>query len=138
MARASRGPLRGVVVGAAIVLTALVGLACTLPGARPTPTPIVAVAPTATATATPGALSEAQADALLRRAVCWYADPALARTCLPLQPDARAAIEEMAQSGDRRFIAPLVDMADLDIGWWPQVDVALRRLTGDRADSPPA
>ena len=132
--RASRASL----LLAAVVLAALASLACTLPGARTasTPTPTATASPTSTAT--PGALSEAQAEALLRRAVCWYADPAMARTCLPLQPDARAAIEEMAQSGDRRFIAPLVDMADLDIGWWPQVDVALRRLTGDRADSPAA
>lgn len=128
---ASRGPL----LLAAVVLAALASLACTLPGARrPTTTPTATAS--ASATATPGVRTDAQIEALLRRAVCWYPDPALARTCLPLQPDARAAIEEMAQSGDRRFVAPLVDMAQIDVGWGPQVDLALRRLTGDRADSP--
>ena len=134
MARASRTSLR---LAAVVLAASLVSLACSLPGARPaTPTPTATA--TASAVAAPAALTEAQVETLLRRAVCWYDAPALARTCLPLQPDARAVIEEMAQSGDRRFIAPLVDMADIDIGWWPQLDVALRRLTGDRADSPAA
>lgn len=115
-------------------LATLAGLACTEP-TRPTVAP-ASVTTTPTSVATPAAFTDAQVEALLRRAVCWYADPALAKTCLPLQPEARGAIEEMAASGDRRFVAPLVDMANVAVGWNPQVEAALQRLTGDRAEGP--
>ena len=107
---------------------------------RPTPatpsgTAAGAPPPAATATAS-GPLSDAAVVALLGRAVCWHADPALAGSCLPPGPDALAAIAAMGASGDARFIAPLIDMRALDIGWERNVEDALEALTGARLDEP--
>lgn len=107
------------------------------PTTRATPSPTST--PTVRATAAAGTrLPDADIVALMRRAVCWYDDPALARTCLPPQPASLDAIEQMGRSGDLRLVAPLVDMLWLDIGWRPQVDAALVRLTGEQRPDPRA
>ena len=132
---ARRAPqLLGRLILATLLLAAVGSLGCSEP-TRPTAA-TATVSSTPTVAATPATLSDTQVEALLRRAVCWYADPGLARTCLPVEPEARGAIEAMAASGDRRFIAPLVDMANVAVGWNPQVEAALQRLTNDRAEGP--
>ena len=92
---------------------------------------------TATPTVTPAvALTEPEVAALLRRAVCWYDDPSRAASCLPPGQDAVEAIEAMGASRDPRFVAPLIDMRWLDVGWRRWVDGALEALTGERFDEP--
>ncbi|MFN8640074.1 MAG: hypothetical protein U0360_11670, partial [Dehalococcoidia bacterium] len=41
----------------------------------------------------------------------------------------------MGASRDRRFVAPLIDMRALDVGWGSEIDIALERLTGERHES---
>jgi len=86
----------------------------------------------ATESATPSTLAAADVTTLLRAAVCWYDDPALARTCLPPRDDVLAALAQMRVSHDPRFIAPLVDMLWLDIGWERPVRDALEALSPER------
>ncbi|MBM3140119.1 MAG: DUF3179 domain-containing protein, partial [Chloroflexi bacterium] len=85
--------------------------------ATPTPTP-------------PRDLPDADVEQTLRAAVCWYERPAAAAACTPPGPEVVAAIERMALSRDRRFVAPLVDMLALDVGWERFVREALARITG--------
>ena len=80
------------------------------------------------------ALTDQAVSALLQRAVCWYDDPSRAASCLPPGQDAVEAIEAMGASGDPRFVAPLIDMRWLDVGWQRWVDGALEALTGERFD----
>ena len=90
---------------------------------------------TATPTVMPTvALTDQAVSALLQRAVCWYDDPSRAASCLPPGQDAVEAIEAMGASGDPRFVAPLIDMRWLDVGWQRWVDGALEALTGERFD----
>lgn len=98
----------------------------------PTATPPASATATSTASAP---LPDAQVEALLRRAVCWYDDPALAMRCLPPGPDVLGAIEEMGRSGDARLVAPLIDMQAIALGWGPAIEAALVRLTGARPDA---
>ena len=70
-------------------------------------------------------------SALLDRAVCWRADPALAASCLPPDADALEAIAAMGASGDWRFVAPLIDMRWLDLGWDGAIEDALEAISGD-------
>ena len=128
---------------AALAPLLLLFAACVAEDAAPAPappspaTPSVTAAgappPAATATAS-GPLSDAAVVALLERAVCWNADPALAGSCLPPGPDALEAIAAMGASGDARFIAPLIDMRSLEIGWERAAEDALEALTGVRLD----
>ncbi len=87
----------------------------------------------------PGATeSTAQATnvaSLLAAAVCWYDDASRAGGCVPPPRESLDAIAAMGASGDRRFVAPLVDMRALDVGWAAEVDSALSALTGQRLDS---
>ncbi len=127
-------------VRAALLLaSALLASACiATPRGQLTPTPLAATATSTPPPVTNVTLPAAQAEALLRRTVCWLADPALAPACLPPQQDALLAIEEMGRSGDRRFTAPLVDLIALELGWRVPVDAALTRLTGASVSSPRA
>lgn len=130
------------------LLTAVVGgvAACVevVPDATPTPTPgddaseTASATPTPTATLAPGPapLTDAAVIALLDRAVCWQADPALAATCLPPNDSARLTIAEIGRSGDPRFVSPLIDMLWLDVGWRRPVADALFALTGRRFEEP--
>jgi Protein of unknown function (DUF3179) len=91
------------------------------------------VAPTLTPTPT-GEADQTPA-ALLARAVCWLDDPTRAAACVPPSKDALEAIRAMGASGDRRFVAPLIDMHSLDVGWATEVNEALRALTRQRFDT---
>ena len=79
-----------------------------------------------------GPLTEAAVVALLDRAVCWRADPALAASCLPPDADALEAIAAMGTSRDWRFVAPLIDMRWLDLGWDGAIEDALEAISGTR------
>ena len=134
--------------GLALATLALVLLAACVAredeAAPPTATPpgpatTAAGAPPATPEATSRApLTEAEVVALLDRAVCWRADPALAASCLPPDADALEAIAAMGASADRRFIAPLIDMRWLDLGWDRAIEDALQAITGERRGDPAA
>ena len=90
------------------------------------------VSSTATATATPPALPTGQVAQALRDVICWYEDAGKARECLPPGETSQQALERIANSGDRRFIAPLIDMLWLDLGWERPVREALERVSGQR------
>ena len=103
--------------------------------ATPAPTEPAVFQPVqfATPTATPPPpLSEDEIDDALRALACWYEDPNLARTCLPPGEEFLTTLQQVALSGDERFIAPLVDMLWLDIGWERWVREALERVSGER------
>lgn len=110
-----------------------------VPGGATAPTPDAplprstprAAGPPATASATPAS----NPAVLLGSAVCWYDDASRAGACVPPPREALDAIAAMGTSGDRRYIAPLIDMRALDVGWATEVDAALAALTGQRLDS---
>lgn len=128
---------------APIATAVLVGVALGVAGcaeqpSRATPEPIAtrlpvfAVAPTATEEATPvPELADGEVAQLLEELVCWYDDPSLAEECLPVGPEEAELLGEIAERGDRRFIAPLVDMLWLDVGWERWVTEALTAITGE-------
>ena len=135
----ARGPLLAATLTA---LAALLAACVEREQAAPTPAS-TAAAPAASppAPATPAAtertpLTEADVAGLLRRAVCWYRDPGLAASCLPPTSETVEAIESMGRSGDARFIAPLIDMRWLAVGWERWVEDALEAITGQRLDDP--
>lgn len=135
-------PWRTLLAAALAVLAALL-VAC-VEREETGPTPIVLPAATATATpalptpqpTTPPTLSEDAVGELLRRAVCWYDDPARAASCLPPQQETVDAIVAMGASRDARFVSPLIDMRWLAAGWARWVEDALEALTGERLDDP--
>ena len=134
--------MRGALAAAALALATLLA-SCVAedepePTSTPTELPTAAGAP-ATSTAgaeTTGPLSDAEVTALLERAVCWLEDPELAASCLPPDADALEAIAAMGASGDLRFVAPLIDMRWLDLGWGGAVEDALEEITGERFEDP--
>ncbi|MGE3961820.1 MAG: DUF3179 domain-containing (seleno)protein [Dehalococcoidia bacterium] len=122
----------------AVVVALLAGVGCIaeeLPTGTPTPTeatvfrPVTNTEPTATP---PPPLTEDEIDEVLRDIVCWYDDPALAQECLPPGEEFLAQMQRIALSEDRKFIAPLVDMLWLDVGWERWVREALERVSGER------
>ncbi len=135
--------LRGPLLAAAVTaLTALLG-ACVEQDRTPPASPAATPAAPAPATASPapsptasGPRTEADVARLLRSAVCWYDDPALAASCLPPSSETVAAIESMGGSGDARFVAPLIDMRWLDVGWERWVEEALVAISGEQFDDP--
>ncbi len=143
MPRTARpGTPRAAAVAAALAVLVAVAAGCAAaprtaaPSATATPQPVfiprtIGATPTPTATP-PRNLTDGGVMAILQQAVCWYADPALGPKCTPPGPDVVAAIETMAQSGDQRFIAPLVDMLSLDVGWSRYCREALLRITGQQ------
>jgi hypothetical protein len=78
-----------------------------------------------------GLLADGEAQALLRRAVCWLDEPGRARTCLPPSAEALEAIAALGRSGDARMVFPLADLLWVDVGWGDEVRAALTRLTGE-------
>jgi hypothetical protein len=132
-------------LAAVLVALAALLLACS---ERTESGPTAVILPTVTVTATaapatatpqptaPAPLTEDGVTALLRRAVCWYDDPAMAANCLPPQSETVDAIVAMGRSGDQRFVAPLIDMRWLEVGWARWVEDALEALTGRRLDDP--
>jgi hypothetical protein len=112
--------------------------------------PTAVILPTATVTATaapttstptprpttPATLTEADVSELLQLAVCWYDDASRAASCLPPQAGTVDAIVTMGISGDSRFVAPLIDMLWLEVGWARWVEDALEAVTGQRLDDP--
>jgi hypothetical protein len=104
------------------------------PEPRFTPEPVFTprtVAATPPTSGTPsGPLTERDVAELLRAAVCWYDDLSRGPDCTPPGPDVVEALERMAASGDERFLAPLVDMLAIDVGWQRYVREALERLSG--------
>lgn len=121
----------------ALLLGACVGSdAAPTPGATGTEAvfrPVVAASATPTP---PPPLRLDEVGAVLREAVCWDADPALARACLPPGADTLTALQRIARSRDPRFIAPLVDMLWLDVGWERWVREALEAVSGQRFATP--
>ena len=101
------------------------------PAPLPTRLPIFATATAATpeATALPR-LTNAEVSSRLRELVCWYDDPTLASGCLPVGAEEAELLAGIAEAGDRRFIAPLVDMLWLELGWERWVEEALTAITG--------
>ncbi|MEX2373584.1 MAG: DUF3179 domain-containing (seleno)protein [Dehalococcoidia bacterium] len=77
-------------------------------------------------------LTEDEVDDALREAICWYPNAALAQSCLPPGEEFLTALQRIALSEEQRFVAPLVDMLWLDLGWERWVREALERLTGQR------
>lgn len=101
----------------------------------PTPTEEPVFQPVAAALETetpPPPLSEDEVDEALRDLVCWYDNPTFAQTCLPPGEDFLATLERVALSEEELFVAPLVDMMWLDVGWARWVREALERITGER------
>ncbi|MEX2374264.1 MAG: DUF3179 domain-containing (seleno)protein, partial [Dehalococcoidia bacterium] len=82
--------------------------------------------------APPSPLTEDEIDEVLQDLVCWYDNPDLARDCLPPGEEFLAQIERVALSDEPRFIAPLVDMLWLELGWERWVREALERVSGER------
>lgn len=80
----------------------------------------------------PPPLTEGEIGQVMRDLVCWYDDPALAQECLPPGEEFLATMQRIATSEEPRFIAPLVDMLWLDVGWERWVREALERLSGQR------
>ena len=126
--------------GAAIALAIIVGLfalGCAEdartedPTAVPTRLPVFATPATATpeGTAAPR-LTNGEVATLLAELVCWHDDPALAANCLPVGPAEAELLQEIALSGDERFVAPLVDMLWMELGWERWVHEALTAITG--------
>lgn len=77
-------------------------------------------------------LTEADVGRLLQELVCWYQDPMLAPSCVPITRKTVAALESIAKSRDERFIAPLIDMRWLNVGWERWVEEALEAITGEQ------
>ena len=125
----------------ALVLATVVGLvlaACTEdppvggPTSVPTRLPVFATPATATPEDTPEAsLTNREVASLLSELVCWYDDPELAADCLPIGIEEAELLAQIAESEDRRFIAPLVDMLWLELGWERWVQEALVTITGE-------
>lgn len=91
--------------------------------------PVIRAEPTATP---PPPLTEDEIVEVLHNLVCWYDDPDLARSCLPPGEEFLSQIQRVALSGEPRFIAPLVDMLWLELGWERWVREALERVSGER------
>jgi hypothetical protein len=107
------------------------GVSSDAPTAAPTRLPVFATAPPATAEATTVApLTSTEVQSILEELICWYDDPALAADCLPVGPEVAELLGQIAESGDERFVAPLVDMLWLELGWERWVQEALTALTG--------
>ncbi len=129
---------RSVLVAAVLIATVAAGCvasASTEPHepAGPTAEPVFQPVPLVEATATePTTLSVVEVGAALRDLVCWYTDPDLARTCLPPGEEFVTVLQRVARSGDERFVAPLVDMLWMELGWERWVREALEALTGQR------
>ncbi|MEZ4502163.1 MAG: DUF3179 domain-containing (seleno)protein [Dehalococcoidia bacterium] len=120
-----------------VLVLGLALAACAAPAPTATPTSTAtpteaAAGPEPSTTATPAPLTAAEVTSMLRQAVCWYEDAASAADCLPPSDEVRAVIASMGTSEDDRFVAPLVDMRYLDVGWRRAVDDALEALTGER------
>lgn len=128
--------------------SALVALAFTLglvaaacaedpPSNTPTPTstrlPVFATATTATPEASATTrLTNGEVSTLLQQLLCWYTDPELAANCLPVGPSEAELLAQVAESADERFVAPLVDMLWLELGWERWVQEALTAITGEK------
>ncbi|MEX2446055.1 MAG: DUF3179 domain-containing (seleno)protein [Dehalococcoidia bacterium] len=129
--------------GALVLASTVVTAACTpeMPPPPPEATlealfrPAVPIAPTPTPTPPP-ALGGAEVGNVLEALVCWYEDPALAAECLPPGEETLDALQRVARSGDRQFIAPLVDMLWLDVGWERWVRETLEVVSGERFATP--
>ena len=133
-----RRPLTAIRPGvlAALLVVGALALGCARPEAPTAPRKAAGPPRTALeATPTPTAAVDVTPAVLLARAVCWLDDPSRASACVPPSKDAREAIRAMGASGDRRFVAPLIDMRALDVGWGVEVSDALAALTGERFDS---
>lgn len=101
--------------------------------ATPTAEPVFQPIAPAEATATPAEpLTAGEIGAALHDLVCWYDDPALAQQCLPPGEEFVTVLQRVVASDDPRFIAPLVDMLWLEVGWERWVREALETLTGER------
>ncbi len=139
--RAAPRALAGVLASAlAILLVAACGGVVPPTGGEPAlPRPPTSAAgppaPGSATAAAPGGAASVSPATLLARAVCWHDDPTRAAACVPPPRDSLDAIAAMGASGDRRFVAPLVDMRALDVGWAAEVDAALLALTGARLAS---
>ena len=89
-------------------------------------------------TPAPGTRTDAEVVAALYALICWADDPAAAPACLPPSAEVLDAIEEIGRSRDQRFLAPLIDLLQVDVGWEGQVRQALRSLTGQRLGDAPS
>ena len=124
----------------ALILASVVGLlaiACAEdpptgdPTSVPTRLPVFATPATATPEGTAIArLTNAEVATLLADLVCWHDDPELAADCLPVGPEEAELLQQIALSADERFVAPLVDMLWMELGWERWVHEALTAITG--------
>ncbi|MSP21525.1 MAG: DUF3179 domain-containing protein [Dehalococcoidia bacterium] len=123
----------------AFVLALVAALAITCGGQDEAPSAVLkAAGPPRTGrdlTRSPTAAADVTPATLLARAVCWLDDPSRAAGCVPPSKEALDAIRAIGASGDRRFVAPLIDMRSLDVGWATEVTQALTALTGERFES---
>jgi len=129
--------LRGV---STLVLATIVGLlaaACVedtpdgQPTSVPTRLPVFATPATATPEGTTAAgLTNREVATLLESLVCWHDDPELAADCLPVGLEESELLQQIALSADERFVAPLVDMLWMELGWERWVQEALNAITG--------
>lgn len=105
-------------------------------GTRPTPTAAAVFQPGVTSTpptaATAPALPSGEVRDALRDVICWYDDLSKARECLADGEATQRALARIVASRDRRFVAPLVDMLWLDLGWERSVREALEAVSGQR------
>ena len=129
--------LRGLTALVLTIALGLVAAACfedpppDAPAPLSTRLPVFATATTATPEATAAArLTNAEVSSLLSELVCWFDDPALAADCLPVGAEEAELLADIAEAGDRRFIAPLIDMLWLELGWERWVQEALTEITG--------
>ncbi len=101
------------------------------PTSVPTRLPVFATPATATPEGTAIArLTNAEVATLLADLVCWHDDPELAADCLPVGPEEAELLQQIALSADERFVAPLVDMLWMELGWERWVHEALTAITG--------
>lgn len=100
---------------------------------EPTEEPVFRPVSEAVVEATPPPpLTEGEIGQVLRELVCWHDNPTLALTCLPPGEEFLTTLQRVALSEEERFIAPLIDMLWLDLGWERWVREALERISGER------
>ncbi len=126
-------PLRLLVT--ALLLAALAA-ACAAQPVEDTPAPtetrVFQPASTATPVSQVEPLQPDEIEDVLREVICWYDDPGQASACIPPGEETLAALQRIALSADPRFIAPLVDMLWLEVGWERWVLEALERVSEQR------
>ncbi len=142
MARNVLGPgrlSRWLTVLVLCAVIASMALGCAANPDAPTPAPLATQLPVLASAAAPGAtiappdqLGDDEVGEIMRALICWYEAPQLANTCLPVGPEESELLATIADSGDRRFVAPLIDLLWIELGWERWIIEALTALSGER------